>query len=224
MSILKRMGSIFKSNVNSALDKMEDPSKMVDQTMRELKEELNKNASLTASVMAEKNKAQREVDSLNDEIKKLTDYAKKALASGNETDAKKLLEKKRQIAERLTIAEKQLALAEANAKKVKDAHANLTKKIVELDAKKSQIKSTMQMAKTQEKINDLNLDALGAGGTSKMKELEDKANAALDTAMAMEELNSTPSDGIDDLMSKYDTVVTPSVDSELEELKAQLNN
>lgn len=40
MGILSRFSDIMKANINDMLDKCEDPSKMVDQTLRELKEDL----------------------------------------------------------------------------------------------------------------------------------------------------------------------------------------
>ena len=38
MGIISRFTEIMKSNINAQLDKCEDPSKMIDQTLRELKE------------------------------------------------------------------------------------------------------------------------------------------------------------------------------------------
>ena len=40
MGILSRFGDIVQANVNAVLDKMEDPSKMIDQYLRELNENL----------------------------------------------------------------------------------------------------------------------------------------------------------------------------------------
>ncbi|HAY98220.1 MAG TPA: phage shock protein A, partial [Mesotoga sp.] len=40
MEILDRFNDIIKSNVNALLDKMENPSKMIDQYLRELTEDL----------------------------------------------------------------------------------------------------------------------------------------------------------------------------------------
>jgi len=40
MGILQRVDDILKANINALLDKCEDPSKMIDQTLRDLKEDL----------------------------------------------------------------------------------------------------------------------------------------------------------------------------------------
>ena len=62
MGILSRFSDIMKANINDMLDKCEDPSKMVDQTLRELKEDLAEVKKETAGVMAEEKNCKRRVD------------------------------------------------------------------------------------------------------------------------------------------------------------------
>ena len=58
---------------------------------------------------------------------------------------------------------------------------------------------------------------------SKFDAMEQKANAMLDKANAMAELQSAQaSDPMADLMDKYDSATTASVDDELAALKAKL--
>lgn len=38
MAILERFGDIIKANVNAVLDKMEDPSKMIDQYLVDMQQ------------------------------------------------------------------------------------------------------------------------------------------------------------------------------------------
>ena len=40
MGIISRFTDIMKSNINALLDKCEDPAKMIDQTLRDLREDL----------------------------------------------------------------------------------------------------------------------------------------------------------------------------------------
>ena len=53
MGILDRFADIIKANVNAMLDKMEDPSKMIDQYLRDMTNDLAEVKRSTASVMAE---------------------------------------------------------------------------------------------------------------------------------------------------------------------------
>ena len=53
--ILKRFGDIMSANINSLLDKCEDPEKMIDQYLRDMQDDLGKVKAETASVMAAEN-------------------------------------------------------------------------------------------------------------------------------------------------------------------------
>ena len=63
--IITRFKDIMSSNINALLDKAEDPSKMIDQYLRNLESDLGKVKAETASVMAEEKRAKRQLDELN---------------------------------------------------------------------------------------------------------------------------------------------------------------
>ena len=73
--IITRFKDIMSSNINALLDKAEDPSKMIDQYLRNLESDLGKVKAETASVMAEEKRAKRELDELNEQIDKMQRYA-----------------------------------------------------------------------------------------------------------------------------------------------------
>ena len=62
MGILKRFKDIMASNINALLDKAEDPEKMIDQCLRDLNSDLGKVKAETAAVMADEQRAKRELD------------------------------------------------------------------------------------------------------------------------------------------------------------------
>lgn len=68
MGILTRFKEIMSSNINALLDKAEDPEKMVDQCLRNLNSDLGKVKAETASIMAEEQRAKRELDECISEI------------------------------------------------------------------------------------------------------------------------------------------------------------
>ena len=73
-------------------------------------------------------------------------------------------------------------------------------------------------------MNNMTSSTTGQASISKFNDIEAKANAMLDKANAMQELNNANNDGIDDLMAKYDSPSqdTSAVDDELAALKASL--
>ena len=223
MSILKRFTDIMSSNINALLDKAEDPIKMIDQLMRNLNDDLNKVKGETASIMAEETRAKREVDECQSDVNKMLEYAKRAVDAGNDDDARQFLAKKVTLTEKLTTLTGKYEIARNNSLKMKEMYNKLTLQIEELNERRATIKAKIATAKMQERINkmgsSINNSKLSLDSFSR---IEEKANKMLDEANAMAELNSKPSDGIEDLMSKYYSK-TSSVEDELAALKSGNN-
>ena len=70
MAILERFSDIIKANVNAVLDKMEDPSKMIDQYLVDMREDMAEAKRSTAGVMAEETRTKRLVDENQAEVAK----------------------------------------------------------------------------------------------------------------------------------------------------------
>src|SRR5699024_2772126 len=102
MSILRRFRDIMSSNINALLDRAEDPEKIIDQYLRNLKRDLSQVKSETATVMAQEQRTRRQYEECQTNIENMQKYAVKALEAGNEADARKFLERKATYAEEET--------------------------------------------------------------------------------------------------------------------------
>lgn len=225
--ILSRFKDIMSSNINALLDKVEDPTKMIDQYLRNLESDLGKIKAETAAVMAEETRARRELDECKDSINKMQTYAEKALLSGNEADARTFLSKKGELNNKLTSLQQTYDTAKENSTKMREMHDKIVKDISQLNARRDELKAKMAVANTQEKLNKIGSSINGAmGNMSKFDEMEAKINKKLDTANAMAELNnSQKEENIEDLMAKYDDKTKNSssdIDDELATLRAKL--
>ena len=224
MGILSRFRDIMASNVNALLDKAEDPEKMIDQYLRDLEADYAEVKAETASVMADAKSAQRKVDSCNEEIKKMEQYAVKAVQAGNDDDARKFLAKKAELTENLTTYQKNLDIASANAEKMKNLHNKLEEDISAMKAKRDSLKAKAKVAEAQKKINELGANADKAGSTiAAFARMEEKIDRMTDEADSVVELDAG-ADDVDSLAAKYDTPAStaPSVDDDLAALKASL--
>lgn len=220
MSALQRFKDIMASNINSMLDKMEDPSKMVDQMLRNAIKDLADVKKETASVMAEEKRCYRVLESITKEVERFDSLAMKAVMAGNDADATVFLQEKAKLSAELTSAQTTYQSAEANATKMRQMHDKLTSDIQELKRRQSSIKATIAVAKTQQKINKMggiNAEA----SISKFNDLEAKAQNMLDRAEAEVELNSSLESKADNLANKYEEVGV-DVSGELEALKASM--
>ena len=225
--ILSRFKDIMSSNINALLDKVEDPTKMIDQYLRNLESDLGKIKAETAAVMAEETKSKRELDECIDSINKMQTYAEKALLSGNEADARTFLSKKGELNNKLTSLQQTYDTAKENSTKMREMHDKLIKDISQLNTRRDELKAKMAVVNTQEKLNKIGSSVNGAiGNMSKFDEMEAKINKKLDTANAMAELNnSQKEENIDDLIAKYDNETkntSSEIDNELSELKSKL--
>lgn len=224
MGVLSRFKDIMSANINALLDKAEDPSKMIDQYLRNLESDLGKVKAETAAVMAEETRCKRVLSECMEEIEKMQKYAEKAVLAGNDADARQFLTKKGQLAEKQAGLQQAYDLAADNAAKMKQMHDKLVNDISQLNAKRDAIKAKMAVAKTQEKMNKMGASIDGAAATlSAFDRMEAKANKMLDEANAMAELNKGADSDIDSLTRKYEETPSSGVEDELAALKAKMD-
>ena len=225
MGIMTRFKDIMAANVNALLDKAEDPEKMIDQYLRNLESDFAKVKAETASIMAEEKNAKRKLDECDEEIAKMGEYAKKAVAAGNDNDARQVLTKKSELTQKREVLAKNYELAKDNSAKMRQMHDKLENDISEMKSKRDMLKAKVKVAETQKKINEMGAGLESAGNkAAAFERMEDKVNRMLDEADAIGELNKSASgNDIDNLASKYDTADTGSdVDDELAKLKAEM--
>lgn len=223
MAILERFSDIIKANINSIIDKMEDPAKMIDQYLRDMMEDLAEVKQSTAGVMAEETRAKRLVDENQAEVAKYADYAKKALAAGNEGDARVFITKKQELENVGASLMTAYASAHENAVKMRQMHDKLASDIEILKSRREMIKAKVAVAKTQETLNEAAASINTAqGAMSAFNRMEEKASKMLDEANAMAELNTEPIDEAKALEEKYASNGSASVDDELAKLKSEL--
>ena len=221
MGILARFKDIMSVNINALLDKCEDPAKMIDEYMRQLTEELADVKKETAGVMAEEKRTKRMLDENNEQIEKYDAMARKALAAGNEDDARILLTKKQEYVTNGADIQKSYDIAHANATKMREMHDKLTKDIQTLEQRRANVKAKVAVAKTQEKINKVtgSMDAASSSMRA-FERMEEKADRMLDQANAMAELNEEL-DPVEDLEAKY-SGASATVEDELEKMKKEM--
>ncbi|MDY5972057.1 MAG: PspA/IM30 family protein [Butyricicoccus sp.] len=223
MGILSRFTDIISANINELLDRAENPEKMIDQYLRNAMENLAEVKKETAAVMAEESRCKRLVVEAEADIEKYTELAKKAIAAGNDGDAKVFIAKKQEIESLLTSRRATYDAAHANAQKMREMHDKLVSDIEKLKARRANIKATISVAKTQERVNKVNDAMDGArGSVAAFERMEEKAQRMLDQANAAAALSAEPEDTAAALEAKYSGGGDRAVDDELARLKAEL--
>lgn len=99
MGIFTRVRDIVNSNINAALDKAEDPEKLVKQMIREMEDTLVEIKAACAGVMAGRRKAEREHDRALHQVKRWASRAELAIDRGREDLARQAIRTKRMYQE-----------------------------------------------------------------------------------------------------------------------------
>lgn len=230
MNIFRRFYKIGEAEANAAIDKMEDPIKMVEQGIRDLKNDLAKSLEALAQVKAAAIRSRGEEKQHH---AKAEDYETKAMAilkkaqSGDitETDADRLAK------EALTKQEELKNMANA----AKQEHEHLQKSISELEHNVQKLKSTissyeseLRTLKSRVKVSNatgkLNkqLAKIDSSGTVSMLErMRDKVNTQEALADAYGEIAASNT-SVEDEINKAADMSTSKADNQLADLKKKL--
>jgi len=153
MGILQRFSDIMRSNINAALDKCEDPARIADQTLIDLRRDLAEVRKETAEVMTAERSSSRLVDQCKANIAKYMNAAQNALRAGNEADACTLLAKKQEYETNLVSLQANRDAAHQNAESIRQMHDKLVRDIESLEARKTAIKAKTATARAQQRVN-----------------------------------------------------------------------
>jgi phage shock protein A len=228
MGILLRFRDIMASNINALLDKAEDPEKMIDDYMRNLNIDLGKVKAETASVISDERRAKRTLDECRTEIRKLQNYAEKAVEAGDDEDALKFLERKATQVEKDNQLQIAYDLASANALRMKQMQEKILSDMGQLEERRINLKEKMAATKAQHKINSSGSSVDVSG--SVFDAMEEKVDQAYNEAIALAELRAEPKDDLDDLFAQLEkstnaqTSPSTNPEDELAAMKDQMKN
>jgi phage shock protein A len=94
MGILGRLSTLIKSNLNDAIDGMQDPAKEIDQMVRDMEESARQARTEVATCMGEEKRLQKRVEQIDAEVKTWTDRAETAVRAGDDNLAKEALRRR----------------------------------------------------------------------------------------------------------------------------------
>ena len=118
MGIFSRFTDIINSNINSILDKAEDPEKMVRLIIQEMEETLVEVRTQSAKLIADKKELSRRVERLHLEAEDWESKAEVALSKGREDLARAALKEKSSAEEATMALETNLEVVDINLDKL----------------------------------------------------------------------------------------------------------
>lgn len=230
MSIFKRLFRVSQAEAHAVIDKIEDPIKMTEQGIRELRKDLDKSIQALAEVKALAIRSKKELDILQSQAKS---YEQKAVlllqkAEKGEID---IAQSERLATEVLSRREEALAEASRRQEEVTRFDQNLAS----LDANVKKLKQTicsyeneLRTLKARARVSDATkkinkqLSGIDSSGTlSMLEKMKEKVAQDEATAEAYADINSSNT-SVDDEINSVLSDKETNASSALEELKARL--
>lgn len=215
MGVFSRFMDIVNANINSLLDKAEDPEKMIKLMMQEMEDTLIELKSACAAKMAAKAKTERNKQELEALIARWQSRAELAIAKGREDLAREaLIEKKKANADIQRVLE-DLARYDEMIKSSKDDISQLEEKLLVVKQKYQAIVERANRAREEQAAKETMRKASDADTFSRFSHMEDR----IDRMQAENELNRGAAPNVD---AKFkDLEELDEIEAELEALRKQ---
>lgn len=222
-TIAERVRQIALSELADLRERYEDPERVVNQTIADAMvayADLKKDAP---SVLEVERQARERLESLNQEAVRWHRVARKALAAGNETDARTALSRRQDVLDRAAV---QQGIYD-QAHEVADA---FRRRLAEVEDVINRLQSKLALIKAKEATTQATQTATSAGGASDVvRKLEDRADWELAGAEGEAEAHRAASaDPFEELRQTQAATQagadSSSVDEALRKLREQLED
>ncbi|WP_129657870.1 PspA/IM30 family protein [Rothia uropygialis] len=229
-SIFGRIAQLAKANINSLIDSAEDPQKMLDQMVRDYKNNIVEAEQAVAQTIG--NLRMLEEDHAED-VKEADEWGRKALAASRTADqhrsngdtanadkfdnlAKVALQRQMSAEKEAKDAEPQIASQTETVEKLKDGLNKMRSKLDELSRKRDELNARQKTVQAQSQVND-SLRAFDLmDSTSEVSRFEDKVRREEARVRGQEELASSSLD------AQFESLEDLSEQSEVEARLAAL--
>lgn len=221
MGLFSRLGTLIRSNINELINRAEDPEKMLNQVLVDMKQQLIEAKKQVAIAIADEKRIKKQWEQ---EATKAAEWEKKAmlaLKAGDENLARAALQRKGDHDEVAAQLKDQWDAQKNSVEQLKVALRSLDSKIEEAKRKRNLLVSRQKRAEAQRTINETlsSINSTSAFDTfdrmsQKIEQMEAEAEASAELAEGMSG---------DNLASKFeDLEVDHGADEALMALKAKM--
>lgn len=221
MGLFGRLGTLIRSNINELINRAEDPEKMLNQVLVDMKGQLVEAKKQVAVAIADEKRIKKQYEQ---EIAKSADWEKKAMLAvraGNDELARAALSRKAEHDELAATLKDQWEAQKQSVEQLKDALRILDSKIEEAKRKRNKLVARKRRAEAQATINKT-LSQLNSTDSydSTFARMDERVTQLEAEAEATAEFGALPESSLE---SQFKALAAgSSVDSELEALKQKM--
>ncbi|MEW6990733.1 phage shock protein PspA [Colwelliaceae bacterium 6441] len=158
MGVFSRFTDIINSNINSLLDKAEDPAKMVRLIIQEMEDTLVEVRSSSAKTLADKKDLSRQAQRFEKDAEQWQEKAELALSKGREDLARAALLEKKKCVENSAGLVDELSHVDEHISKLQDEISQLQDKLADAKARQKAIIMREKTASSRLKVKK-NIDS-----------------------------------------------------------------
>lgn len=147
MGIFSRFNRVLKSNLNSMLDRAEDPAKLIDQTVLDMERELKNAKRELVQTLGSAKRLEKKHLEVKEEVEKWEDKAVLALKEGEEELAREALKMKMRAERQAEETARQSSEQETAARKMQDTLDEIELKLKDLRARRSTLAAQVRRAR-----------------------------------------------------------------------------
>lgn len=158
MGILSRISRLVSSNVNSAIDKMSDPGKEIDQLVIDMEQQLRAARQEVHAALATEKRQRSRAEELGKSSREWEERAERAVRAGDDNLAREALARKASIDSEGQEALKGLSESTAYSDKLTQALKQLEQRITEVKLRKETLKAKARASKGRNPLGSAALD------------------------------------------------------------------
>lgn len=147
MAIFDRFNRVLKSNLNSLVDRAEDPGKLIDQTVIDMESELKRARQDLVTQLGTAKRLEKKVAEAQEEVTAWENKAVLALRAGDEDLAREALKMKQRAKQAADNTRKQADGAASAATQLQSTLETIEKKIEDLKARKTVLAAQVRRAR-----------------------------------------------------------------------------
>jgi len=217
MSLLERVTTLVRANINDMLDRAEDPEKMIKQYLIDMQNQLIQVKTQVAAAMADEQKLyQRYLDAQN-QASEWQHKAELAVQKGSDDLAKEALGRRNSFQETADGFKSQYDEQKKEVDLLKDSLGKLESKIQEAETKKDLLIARAHVADTQQLVSATQDRVNSTAPFDGFERMEDKVREKEAMAQASAELQRDPLEDKFAALEKDD-----NLDAQLADLKQKV--
>ena len=222
MGIFSRISTLFKAEANAAIDKMEDPEKILNQTIRDMTEQLTEAKKKIAESIAYEKRLKIQYDKALEKAKEWENKAMMAVNAGRDDLATDALQRQAEAQREADGFRVQWQAQKQGCDKLKEQLKNMNNKIEEAKRKKGLLVAQAKRAEASKTIHETLSGINESAAFLTFDRMAEKVEALEAQAQASEELATEYSSGdsLEDEISKLKPTV--SNNDALAALKAKM--